>query len=102
GISDTGTHRVTLYHAINNVTGHADLLQGQVLTTDESGNLYGGIHYQYPWSTTRKVGIALSHNEFEIAGDFAQFGLTGQLDAAELWAESRLVEELNAVATARL
>lgn len=102
GISDTGTHRVTLYHAINNVTGHADLLQGQVLTTDESGNLYGGIHYQYPWSTTRNVGIALSHNEFEIAGDFAQFGLTGQLDAAELWAESRLVEELNAVATARL
>lgn len=99
GVQDTGVARLIAGHSRNNISGRADTLQAIVMATNESGNLYGGLHYAVPWSPELNIGAGIMHNQFEIAGQLADFGLDGQLFAVSAWAERHLLQESNASAT---
>lgn len=102
GVQDTGVARASLGHSRNNVAGLGDQLQMTAVATNESGNLYGGIQYGLPLSAKTRFSTALSSNQFEIAGDLAQFGLEGHLLTLQFAGDSKLLNEQNAKAHALL
>jgi hemolysin activation/secretion protein len=102
GVQNTGAARVTLSHSRNNLAGLSDQLQMLVMMTDESGNLYGGIHYNMPLNRDTRLHTGISRNQFEIAGDLAQFGLEGHLLALQGSVDTALLTERTAKASAQL
>lgn len=102
GHRDTGSHRLSVMHGINNVTGRADILQGQILATEESGNLYGGLYYLSPITGSVKLQASVSRNEFEVAGQFADFGLTGNLSSLAVVLSGTLLDDPYGSASSRL
>lgn len=102
GVQNTGAARVTLSHSRNNVAGLSDQLQMLVMMTDESGNLYGGIHYNLPLNRDIRLNTGISRNQFEIAGDLAQFGLEGHLLTLQGTVDKSLLDERTAKANALL
>lgn len=102
GHSDTGSHRLSVMHSINNFTGQADILQAQILSTEESGNLYGGLYYLTPIAGRIKLQASVSRNEFEVAGEFAEFGLTGNLGTLAVGLSSTILDETYGSASGRL
>lgn len=102
GHRDTGSHRLSILHGINNFTGRADILQGQILATEESGNLYGGLYYLSPITGSVKLQASVSRNEFEVAGEFAEFGLTGNLVTLAAGLSGTLLDETYGSASGRL
>ena len=93
GVQDTGATRLTVSHSQNNISGHADILQGYVMGTNESGNLFGGITYYAPWNDKTSILAGISSNQFEISGDLADFGLEGHLETLQFGSDTRLLAE---------
>ena len=99
GVNNTGVYRVIGQYQQNNVSGKGDVLQANIISTDEIGNLYGGINYLLPAINDHKFSIALYSNQFEVVDEFEVFGLNGHLTALSGFYQSTLVKTRNAVAS---
>lgn len=102
GVQNTGTARLTVSHSRNNLAGLSDELQMMVMLTDESGNLYGGVRYTLPLDHDTRLTAGISRNQFEIAGDLAQFGLKGHLLSLQATTDLTLLDERTAKASTLL
>lgn len=98
GINNTGVYRIIGQYQRHNVTGRGDTLQGNIISTNEVGNLYGGISYQLPITDKSRVGGAIYSSLFEVVDDFEVFGLTGHLTALSGFWNSELLKQKNALA----
>ena len=97
GVSDTGTHRILATLSRYNVSQRGDTLSARLLATEEDGNLYGGINYRLPLLNDRDaVTTGLYRNQFQVAGDFADLELEGELSGISLGLERRILQEIHA------
>ena len=100
GVNDTGVYRVIGQYSQNNVTGNGDIISTTLVSTNEIGNLNGVVGYKRPTPLDNSyAGATLYRNQFEIVGDFADFGLEGHLDAISGFYQLGLLKEDNAIAS---
>lgn len=100
GINNTGVYRIVGQYSQNNVSGRGDTLSATLISTNEVGNLYGVIGYKRPTPLENSfAGLSAYSNQFEIVGDFQEFGLSGHLEALSGFYQFGLLKEGNAAAS---
>lgn len=83
GTETTGENRALIQISLNNPTGGADQLSFGLLASDES--LYGSLSYRIPlWNLFHTMGLSVSENEFDLAGDFTSLGVNGSTHVIRL------------------
>lgn len=86
GVENTGEFRAIVQHNEHNLMSSGGSLSVTVMTTDESSNLYGGLHYQQPVGLSSQFLASVSYNQFTVNGEFEALGLEGDLlDATLGW-----------------
>lgn len=100
GVNNTGVYRLVGQYSQNNTTGKGDTLSATLVSTNEFGNMFGSIGYRLPTKNPASaIGATAFSNQFEIEGEFAEFGLSGHLEGASGYFQSTLLKEDNAVAS---
>jgi len=100
GVNNTGVYRIIGQYSQNNVSGLGDTLSATLVSTNETGNLYGAIGYRIPTRNPNNAfGANAYSNQYEITGDFKELGLSGHLEALSGFYQSTLLKEDNATAS---
>jgi len=81
GVKQTGENRLTFEHRRNNPFRQFGQLHLSLLSTNEKGNLFGGVSYSAPFSNTEAIGGAFLHSMFDVSGIFDELGITGELSS---------------------
>lgn len=79
GIKNTGEYRAIIQHREHNLFQTGGSLTATAMSTNEGGNLFGGLGYRQPVGISHTITGSLSHNQFAINGEFASLGLEGTL-----------------------
>lgn len=88
GSEFTGVYRPRLDAVLNNVTGYGDLFSASFFhSIDPALSKYGAINYQLPVFTPYSVhpvtvGIALSHSQFDVGGEFKDLDIDAETSIA--------------------
>ncbi|TCO78085.1 hemolysin activation/secretion protein [Plasticicumulans lactativorans] len=88
----------------NNPTGAADRLDLSLLQTfDPLNSLFGGFVYQRPiFDAATYWGVDVSHNQYDVGGEFQALGISGISDIAELFVARKFVRSRQQNFTGRL
>ncbi|WP_158223078.1 ShlB/FhaC/HecB family hemolysin secretion/activation protein [Halovibrio salipaludis] len=80
GLEETGRHRLQVQHQENNLWGMGETLRVTATATEQSGTLMGSFDYSRPLAYSQRWGLGVSRSQFEVDGQFAALGLSGELD----------------------
>ncbi|MAL97067.1 ShlB/FhaC/HecB family hemolysin secretion/activation protein [Hydrocarboniclastica marina] len=84
GIKNTGKYRAILQHKEHNLFRTGGSFTATAMTTEEGGNLFGGLSYRQPVGLAHTFAASVSHNQFAINGEFEALGLQGTLQDATM------------------
>jgi hemolysin activation/secretion protein len=104
GSDFTGEYRAMLDFQFNNLFGVADQVNAYILQTFEPDNgTYGGLDFTFPFGRSA-IGFGASNNQFDVGVDefFAQLGVEGTVDQANLYWDYRFANGRFFSASSRL
>ena len=83
GVESTGRNRLLSQFSFNNISGRADQFNLGILASDES--VYSSLVYRVPmWNPFHSIGISVSDNQFDLAGDFLALGVNGSTQVTRI------------------